>query len=107
MYRVSPFVRRFAQALLSGMALATLWVNLSPASYYDALEWRLLDLDLPRWLAPLPVSLTPMLIVSHLMMPLFVAFIAKELWEALVLSRGAMAAKARLPSGRTRRSAPA
>lgn len=93
MYRVSPFVRRFAQALLSGMALATLWVNLSPASYYDALEWRLLDLDLPRWLAPLPVSLTPMLIVSHLMMPLFVAFIAKELWEALVLSRGAMAGR--------------
>lgn len=93
MYRVSPFVRRFAQALLSGMALATLWVNLSLASYYDALEWRLLDLDLPRWLAPLPVSLTPMLIVSHLMMPLFVAFIAKELWEALVLSRGAMAGR--------------
>ena len=93
MYRVSPFVRRFAQALLSGMALATLWVNLSPASYYDALEWRLLDLDLPHWLAPLPISLTPMLIVSHLMMPLFVAFIAKELWEALVLSRGAMAGR--------------
>jgi NhaA family Na+:H+ antiporter len=34
-----------------------------------------------------------MLIVSHLMMPLFVAFIAKELWEALVLSRGAMAGR--------------
>ena len=32
MYRVSPFVRRFAQALLSGMFLATLWVNLAPAS---------------------------------------------------------------------------
>jgi NhaA family Na+:H+ antiporter len=93
MYRVSPFVRRFAQALLSGMFLATLWVNLAPASYYDALEWRLMDLDLPRWLASLPVSLTPMLIVSHLMMPLFVAFIAKELWEALVLSRGAMAGR--------------
>ena len=93
MYRVSPFVRRFAQALLAGMAVATLWVNLSPASYYDALEWRLMDLDLPRWLAPLPVSLTPMLIVSHLMMPLFVAFIGKEFWEALVLQRGAMAGR--------------
>jgi NhaA family Na+:H+ antiporter len=75
------------------MFLATLWVNLAPTSYYDALEWRLMDLDLPRWLSPLPVSLTPMLIVSHLMMPLFVAFIAKELWEALVLSRGAMAGR--------------
>ena len=50
MYRVSPFVRRFAQALLSGMALATLWVNLAPASYYDAMEWRLVTLHLPGWL---------------------------------------------------------
>lgn len=93
MYRVSPFVRRFAIALLVGMALATLWVNLSAASYYDALEWRLFDLDLPRWLTPLPISVTPMLIVSHVLMPFFVAFIGKELWEALVLSRGAMSGR--------------
>jgi NhaA family Na+:H+ antiporter len=93
MYRVSPFVRRFAYALLSGAAFATVWVNLSPDSYYDALEWRLLDLDLPRWIAPLPFIVTPMLIVSHLLMPLFVAFVGKELWEALVLSRGAMAGR--------------
>lgn len=93
MYRVSPFVRRFANALLLGMVLATLWVNLSPDSYYDTLEWRLFDLELPVWLAPLPISLTPMLIVSHVLMPFFVAFIGKELWEALVLTRGAMAGR--------------
>jgi NhaA family Na+:H+ antiporter len=93
MYRVSPFVRRFASALLAGIGLATLWVNLSAASYYDALEWRLFDLDLPRWLAPLPISVTPMLVVSHVLMPFFVAFIGKELWEALVLSRGAMSGR--------------
>lgn len=91
MYRVSPFVRRFGFALLAGMALATIWVNLAPASYYDALEWRLYDLTLPHWLAPMPVSITPMLIVSHGMMPFFVAFVGKELWEALILERGAMA----------------
>lgn len=96
MYRVSPFVRHFALALLSGAAVATLWVNLSPGSYYDAVEWRLFDIDLPRWLHPLPVSVTPMLIVSHVLMPLFVAFIGKELWEALVLDRGALAPGARL-----------
>lgn len=91
MYRVSPFVRRFAHALMAGIVLATLWVNLSPDSYYDMLEWRLADLDLPLWLAPLPVSLTPMLIVSHFMMPFFVGFIGKEIWEALILSRGVLA----------------
>ena len=93
MYRVSPFVSRFAHALLAGVVLATVWVNLSPGSYYDALEWRLFDLDLPGWLAPLPVSVTPMLIVSDLLMTFFVAFIGKEFWEALVLTRGAMAGR--------------
>lgn len=90
MYRVSPFVHRFAYALLGGIGLATFWVNLSPSAYYDALEWRLFDIDVPGWLNPLPISVTPMLIVSHALMPLFVAFIGKELWEALSLSRGAM-----------------
>lgn len=93
MYRVSPFVRRFAHALLAGIGLASLWVNLSPDSYYDALEWRLFDVALPGWLSPMAVSVTPLLIVSHLMMPLFVAFIGKELWEALILDRGAMSGR--------------
>ena len=44
MYRVSPFVRRFAWALLGGAGIATAWVNLSPATYYDTMEFRLLDL---------------------------------------------------------------
>jgi Na+:H+ antiporter, NhaA family len=47
MYRASSFVPRFAKALLGGAFLATVWVNLDPASYYDSVEWRLLDLELP------------------------------------------------------------
>ena len=91
MYRVSPFVRHFAAALVSGAGAATLWVNLNPASYYDAIEYRLFDIDPPRWLHDLPISVTPMMLVSHLLMPLFVGFIGKELWEALALKRGALA----------------
>lgn len=60
MYRVSSSVPRFAKALICGAALATLWVNLAPASYYDSIEFRLLDLTLPGWIAPLPFSLTPL-----------------------------------------------
>jgi NhaA family Na+:H+ antiporter len=59
MYRVSSFVPRFAKALLGGAGLATLWVNLSPASYYDMVERRLLDLDLPHWLAPAALQPDP------------------------------------------------
>jgi len=90
MYRVSAFLPRFGVALLAGAALATLWVNLSPASYYDLIAFRLVDLSLPDWLAPLPVSLTPLLILTEGLMALFVGYIGKELWEALILDRGAL-----------------
>lgn len=100
MYRVSPFVRHFGLALLSGAGLATLWVNADPASYYDAIEFRLADLPLPLWLAPRGLSLTPMTLVSDGLMALFTAFVAKELWEALVLERGALSSgRARAPLG--------
>lgn len=102
MYRVSPFVTRFARALLGGAGLATLWVNLSPASYYDSIEWRLLDLDLPHWISPLPLSVTPLSIVADGFMALFLFFIGKELWEALILERGALKGRqALLPFGLT------
>ncbi len=100
MYRVSAFVPRLAQALLGGAVLATVWVNLAPASYYDSIEWRLLDLNLPDWLAPLPVSLTPMTLVSDGLMALFLFVVGKELWEALVLEHGALKGRqAVLPVG--------
>lgn len=102
MYRVSSFVPRFAQALLGGASAATLWVNVAPASYYDAVEWRLLDLALPSWLAPLPFSLTPLNIVADGAMALFLFFIGKELWEALTLEHGSLKGRqAALPAGLT------
>ena len=102
MYRVSSFVPRFAQALLGGAALATLWVNLAPASYYDSIEWRLLDLALPVWIAPLPFSVTPLNVVADAAMSLFLFFIGKELWEALTLEHGALKGRqALLPAGLT------
>ena len=102
MYRVSPFVRRFALALLAGIGLATLWVNLDPASYYDFIELRVGDLPLPGWMWPIPVSLTPFMIITDIAMALFFFFIAKELWEALILERGALSGpRAWLPVGLT------
>ncbi len=100
MYRVSPFVRNFAWALLAGMALATLWVNLLPASYYDVIEWRLADLDLPRWMADQTTSVTPLKIVGDGLMAFFMFFVGKELWESLVLERGALSGRrALVPMG--------
>jgi len=100
MYRVSAFVSQFAWALLAGATTATVWVNLSPASYYDAIEWRLADLPLPGWLAPFTVSLTPLLVVADGLMALFFFFIGKELWESVALKRGALhGRRAAMPLG--------
>jgi Na+:H+ antiporter, NhaA family len=99
MYRVSPFVRHFGIALLAGIVLATLWVGLAPASYYDAIEWRLVELPLPLWMAPFPVALTPLGIVSEGLMALFLFFVAKELWEAVRLERGALSGRRGVPLG--------
>ena len=90
MYRVSPFVRHFALALGLGVAVATLWVNLLPDSYYDFVEWRLFDLSMPDWFSPITASLTPASLTSHVLMPFFMFVIGKELWEAMTLERGAL-----------------
>ncbi|MDP2082596.1 MAG: Na+/H+ antiporter NhaA [Pseudotabrizicola sp.] len=93
MYRVSPFVRHFGLALLAGIGMATLWLTLSASSYYDAVEWRLVELPLPEWLAPFPLALTPVAIVSEGLMALFLFFVGKELWEAVRLKRGALSGR--------------
>lgn len=100
MYRVSPFVRRFAWALLGGVGVASLWVNLSPGTYYDAIEYRLIDIAKPAWIAGDSLVITPMVVASDLLMAFFLFFVGKELWEALILERGALAGRrALLPAG--------
>ncbi len=102
MYRISPFVRHYGLALLLGIATATLWVNLSPSSYYDFLEWHAADLVLPNWIWRGTVTITPFMVVADILMALFFFFIGKELWEALTLERGALSGpRAFLPLGLT------
>ncbi|MEO5615074.1 MAG: Na+/H+ antiporter NhaA [Cypionkella sp.] len=101
MYRVSPFVRHFALALCLGILAATLWLNMDATSYYDFIEWRIADLHapslitdiLPAWLTQWTMqspALTPASLTSHGLMALFMFFVGKELWEALILERGAL-----------------
>jgi Na+:H+ antiporter, NhaA family len=93
MYRVSPALHRLAAALLTGAGAATLWVNLSPGSYYDFTEWRIFGVTLPASLTGHPVILTPAFLVGEGLMALFIALIAKELWEAITLERGALSGR--------------
>jgi Na+:H+ antiporter, NhaA family len=89
MYRVSPALNRLAAAILCGAGMGTLWVNLSPASYYDFVEWRIMGANLPAWFAGHAIIVTPAFLVGEGLMALFIALIAKELWEAVTLERGA------------------
>ncbi len=90
MYRVSSFVTQFAWFLMAGIAIATLWANLFPASYYDMVEWRLVDLSLPSWFYGASSSLTLARLVGDGFMAFFMFFVGKELWESLILKKGAL-----------------
>lgn len=93
MYRVSLFMQRFATSLLLGIAVASVWVNIDPASYYDVIEWRILELNVLTFFWPMPPSLTPLNLVAELLIPFFMFLIGKELWEAIVIERGALAGR--------------
>lgn len=93
MYRVSSFMSAFAWALLAGIAIATLWVNLFPASYYDLLEWRLIDFSRFGWMPDASPIVTPMKVVSDGLMSVYLFFVGKELWESLILEKGALSGR--------------
>ena len=78
---------------MGGAGVATLWVNIDPASYYDAVEYRLIDVAKPAWIAGETLVITPITVVTDLLMAFFMFFVGKELWEALVLDRGALAGR--------------
>jgi NhaA family Na+:H+ antiporter len=91
MYRVSSFVQHFAWALIAGSLFASLWLNIDPASYYDVIEFRVLSLR--GLLGRSDAFYTFRDFVSYALMPWFLFYLAKELWEAFRLERGAMRKK--------------
>lgn len=87
---VSPYLRRFAAAMLAGAVTATALSTVAPSAYYDFLEWPLFESDLLSDLRLLHPGATPATIVSAVLMPFFVLLVGKELWEAVVLERGGL-----------------
>jgi NhaA family Na+:H+ antiporter len=89
----SPHLQTYARALLLGAAIATLAVNIAPATYYDLIQWHPFDSDPLHRLRLFHPGLTVATFVSALLMPLFVLLIGKELWEALVTEHGGLRGK--------------
>tara|TARA_R110002096_G_scaffold395346_5_gene590804 strand:- start:420 stop:1634 length:1215 start_codon:yes stop_codon:yes gene_type:complete len=87
---VTPYLSRYATALLLGAAAATLAVNLAPGVYYDLVEYPLAMGALPEALRLFAPGLTPGTAISSFFMGFFFLLLGKELWEAIILERGGL-----------------
>jgi NhaA family Na+:H+ antiporter len=97
MYRVWSFVSNYSLLLVFGALIALVWANLDPAGYHHFVEFPLaehfvighahaVDGHVER-------TLTVHYLVNDVLMALFFAIAAKEVWEAVILRNGALRGK--------------
>lgn len=93
MYRVWNFLTNYSLLLIIGALLALFWANTNPSSYHHFVEFVIWDH------APIGHphgdyrTLTLHYLVNDLLMALFFAIAAKEVWEAVVLKNGSLRGK--------------
>ncbi|ARO14621.1 Na+/H+ antiporter NhaA [Ketogulonicigenium robustum] len=94
MYRIWNFIAQYSLLLVGGAVIALLWANLAPLGYHHFVET-------PLWVgAPIGVLemhsgvavrvLTLHFLINDVLMALFFAMAAKEVWEAVVMPNGAL-----------------
>ncbi len=102
MYRVWGFVTNYSLLMIGGAILALIWANLDPHSYHALVDWTILEhspVGHPHVAMNGSVegrTLTLHYLVNDVLMALFFAIAAKEVWEALVLEQGSLRGKAAL-----------
>ncbi len=102
MYRVWGFVTNYSLLMIGGAILALIWANLDPHSYHALVNWTILEhspVGHPHVAMNGSVegrTLTLHYLVNDVLMALFFAIAAKEVWEALVLEQGSLRGKAAL-----------
>lgn len=94
MYRVWNFVTTYSLLLIGGALVALIWANVSPNSYHDVVEFVLID-DFIIGHAhevggEIHRTLTLHYLVNDVLMALFFAMAAKEVWEAVILGEGSL-----------------
>lgn len=94
MYRVWNYITNYSLLLLGGAALALVWANLAPESYHHFVDYPLVE---HFWIGELEAEggqavriLTLHYLVNDVLMAFFFAIAAKEVWEALILEKGAL-----------------
>ena len=93
MYRVWQFVTEYSLLLILGAVIALIWANVDYASYSAFTEYTLWD-DAPIGHAvDGDRALTLQYLVNNMLMALFFAIAAKEVWEAVILRDGSLRGK--------------
>jgi NhaA family Na+:H+ antiporter len=107
MYRVRDFVTNYSILLIAGAVIALVWANVDIASYRFVVDYPLwfnglVGMDATDWLrihgaaygigelGDVRRVLTPHFLVNDMLMALFFAVAAKEVWESVILRNGAM-----------------
>jgi len=107
MYRVWNYVSHYAVLPLAGAAIALIWANLDAQGYHHLLNFPLAFNDLAgtdatTWLlangarygieeiGDVTRILTPTYLVNDMLMAVFFAIAAKEVWEALILEHSSL-----------------
>ena len=104
MYRVWDFVANYSLLMIAGAVIALAWANIDPASHHalvDLVLWSHAPIGEIEWnpdaSGPHRV-LTLHYLVNDVLMALFFAVAAKEVWEAMALRQGALrGSKAAVP----------
>jgi NhaA family Na+:H+ antiporter len=94
MYRVWNFITNYSLLLLSGAVIALFWANTYPHSYHDFVEFVIArDFFIGyayEEAGEIHRTLTLHYLVNDVLMAFFFAVAGKEVWEAVVLEKGAM-----------------
>lgn len=97
MYRVWDFITNYSLLLISGAVIALIWANVNPHGYHDFVEFVIAD---HFFIGHAHVedghvvrTLTLHYLVNDVLMALFFAIAAKEVWEAIILENGSLRGK--------------
>ncbi|MGJ8544467.1 MAG: Na+/H+ antiporter NhaA [Sulfitobacter sp.] len=99
MYRVWNFLTNYSLLLIFGALIALVWANVDYTSYHNFIEFKLWDHAPIGHLHPADGeheayrTLTLHYLVNDLLMALFFAIAAKEVWEAVILKNGSLRGK--------------
>ena len=98
MYRVWNFITSYSLFLIGGAILALIWANTNAESYHHFVEFVLVDDFIIGHLhddghGHVVRTLTLHYLVNDVLMALFFAIAAKEVWEAVILENGSLRGK--------------